>query len=91
MLIVSRRHDPPKEGGTMFPDYHLMGALVTEHQGRLADGARKRRFLRAGRRANHEAATIRPDRTTAAVEAIPAAARQALPLGRTPSETHRAA
>jgi hypothetical protein len=78
----------------MFPDYHLMSALVADHRSLLEDGARKRRFLRAGRRVRHDIAPSspnRPDRTITAVEAVPTAAPQVVSLGRTPSRTDRAA
>jgi hypothetical protein len=75
----------------MFPDYHLMKVLVADHRSVLEDDAKRRRFLRAGRRTEAAATPIRPDRATAAVEALPSAARHAVSLGRTPSENDRAA
>jgi hypothetical protein len=73
----------------MFPDYHTISALVADRRSFLEGGARHRRLL--GRRRRHGGPAATPDRTTAAVEPIRSAARQPAPVGRTPTETHRAA
>ena len=85
----------------MFPDYHLMSALVADHRSSLEDGARKRRLLRGGRRADraaradaiHANAHARIDRTITAVGAVEGTtpAPRVASLGRTPSQADRAA
>jgi hypothetical protein len=73
----------------MFPDYHMINALVVERHDRLRGRALRRRFLRSA----HADAQVpsRPEPSTTRLAAIPTAARAEVSPGRTPDETHRAA
>jgi hypothetical protein len=73
----------------MFPDYHMISALVVERHDRLHSRALRRRFLRSARPSL--ALPIRPEPSTTRLAAIPTAARSEVSPGRTPDETHRAA
>lgn len=74
----------------MFPTYDQNRALVADRFSRFEAAASRRRFLAAGRKANG-ASLRRRDRATTPVSAVGAAARKSISLGRTPSETRRAA
>ncbi|HET6664731.1 MAG TPA: hypothetical protein VFG94_10755 [Acidimicrobiales bacterium] len=73
----------------MFPDYHMINALVVERHDRLRSRALRRRFLRSAR--PDGTLPNRPEPSTTRLAAFPTAARSVVSSGRTPGETHRAA
>ena len=73
----------------MFPDYHMINALVVERHDRLRGRALRQRFLRSQRPST--TLPTRPEPSTTQLAAFPTAARSVVSPGRTPGETHRAA
>jgi hypothetical protein len=73
----------------MFPDYHMINALVVERHDRLQNRALRRRFLRSARPSLALPDGSEPSTTQLAT--LPTAARSVVSSGRTPGETHRAA